>query len=66
MALDVESVVDGGVGREESLRGTGALKALHLALPASGRLMRILGPIVHPPAALIQVFKAEIAGRWGV
>jgi hypothetical protein len=26
--------------------------------------MRILGPIVPPPAALMQVFDAEIAGRW--
>jgi len=28
--------------------------------------MRILGPIVLPPAALRQVLDAEIAGRWGV
>jgi hypothetical protein len=27
--------------------------------------MRILGPIVPPPAALMQVLDAEIAGRWG-
>jgi hypothetical protein len=29
-------------------------------------LMGILGPIVLPPAALMQVLDAEIAGRWGV
>jgi len=28
--------------------------------------MRILSPIVPPPAALMQVLDAEIAGRWGV
>jgi hypothetical protein len=39
---------------------------LHLALPSSGRLMRILRPIVPPSAALMQVLDAEIAGRWGV
>ena len=66
MALDVEGVVGGGVGGEELLRRARALKPLHLALPPSGRLMRILGPIVPLPAALMQVLDAEIAGRWGV
>jgi len=28
--------------------------------------MRILSPIVLPPAALMQVLDAEIAGRWAV
>ena len=46
MALDVESVVDGGMRREEFLRAASALETSHLALPPSGRLMRILGPIV--------------------
>jgi hypothetical protein len=66
MALDIESVVHGGVGREKLLRGACALEPLHLALPPSGRLMRILGPIVLLPAALMQVLDAEIAGRWRV
>ena len=66
MALDVESVVHGGVSREEFLRGAGALEALHLALPPPHRLMRILGPIVLPPAALMQVLDAEIAGRCAI
>jgi hypothetical protein len=35
MTLDVESVVHGGVGREESLRGARALDPLHLALRPS-------------------------------
>ena len=39
-----------------------ALEALHLALPPSGRLMRILGPIVFPSPAVMQVVDAEIEG----
>src|SRR5271157_656112 len=39
-----------------------ALEALHLALPPSGRLMRILGPIVLPSPAVVQVVDAEIEG----
>jgi hypothetical protein len=49
---------------ERNFRAEQAL--LHLALPPSGRLMRILSPIVLPPAALMQVLDAEIAGRCGV
>jgi hypothetical protein len=66
MALDVEDVVNGGVGREEFLRGASALETLHLALPSSGRLMRILDPIVLPSPALMQAFKAESAGRCAI
>ena len=47
MALQVEGVVDGGVQAEKSLRGTGRLEPLHLALSPSHDLMRILGTIVH-------------------
>jgi hypothetical protein len=53
MALDVEGVVDGGMDRGEFLRRAGALEALHLALPASRRLMRILDAIVFPSPALM-------------
>ena len=49
---------------ERNFRAEQAL--LHLALPPSGRLMRILSPIVLSPAALMQVLDAEIAGRCGV
>ena len=66
MALDVENVVSGGVGGEEFLRRARALEALHLALPPSGRLMRILGPIVLPSPAVVQVVDAEIEGRCAV
>jgi hypothetical protein len=43
-----------------------ALEAPHFALPPSGRLIRILGPVVFPPAALMKVLDAKIVGRWGV
>jgi hypothetical protein len=63
MALDIESVKDGGMGWEEFLRRAGALETLHLALPSSGRLVGILGPIVLPSPTLMQVLEAEIACR---
>jgi hypothetical protein len=50
MALDVESVLDGGVNGQEALRGTGRFEALHLALAPSHRQMRVLGPIVFAQA----------------
>jgi len=53
MALEVEGVVDGGMGREEFLRGAGALEPLHLAFPPPRRLMRILGSVVLPSPALM-------------
>jgi hypothetical protein len=34
--------------------------------PAVESADAILGPIVLPPAALMQVLDADIAGRWGV
>jgi len=43
MALQVEGVVDGGVQAEKSLRGSGRLEPLHLALSSSHSLMRVLG-----------------------
>ena len=55
MALDVKGVVDGGVRGEKFLRRTRTLEPLHLALPPSRRLMRILGPIVPPSPALVAV-----------
>jgi hypothetical protein len=48
------------------LRRTRALEALHLALPPSGRLMRILGSIVFPSPAIMQVVDAKIEGRCAV
>jgi hypothetical protein len=51
---------------EEFLRRARALEALHLALPPSGQLMRILGPIVFPSPAIMQVVDAEVEGRCAV
>ncbi len=51
VALKFEVIVDG---------------FLHLGLPPSSWLMRTLGPIVLPPAALMQVLDADVAVRWGV
>jgi hypothetical protein len=62
VALDVEGVVDGGMDREEFLGGAWAPETLHLALPSSGRLMRILCPIVLPPTALMTALDPEIVG----
>ena len=39
MALDVEVIVDGGVGREESLRRARRPETKVLSLPAAGRLV---------------------------
>jgi hypothetical protein len=66
MALDVEGVVHGGMDREEFLRRAGALEALHLALPPSRRLMRILDAIVFPSPALMAALDPQIADRCAV
>jgi hypothetical protein len=46
MALDVESVLDGGMNGQEALGGSGRFETLHLALTPSRRQVRILSPIV--------------------
>ena len=53
MMLDVEGVVYGGVRGEEALSGAGGLEPLHLALPSSHRLVRVLRPIVLAQALLM-------------
>ena len=50
MTLDVEGVVDGGVGREKSLRGSSRFKTLHSSFALSNRQVRILCTIVAPSA----------------
>ena len=45
------------------LRRARALEALHLALPPSGRLMRILRSIVLPSSTLMQVLESY-EGNW--
>ena len=48
MTLQVEGVVDCGVGGDEALRLPLGLEALHLALSSSDRKMRALDPVVIP------------------
>jgi hypothetical protein len=54
VAAEMEEVVDLVVGGEEALRLPGRLEALHLPLPSSRRLVRILRPVVQAlvPAVL--------------
>src|SRR4051812_23402741 len=47
IAAEVEEVADLVVGGEEALSLAGRLEALHLPLPSSGRLMRILRPVIE-------------------
>src|SRR4051812_13269627 len=47
IAAEVEQVLDLIVGREEALGLAGRLEALHLPLPSSGRLVRILGSVIQ-------------------
>ena len=58
MSLMVEGVVDGGMDVEKTLRGSGRLEPLHLALSSLHRLMRILGTIVLPEPLLMRVGQA--------
>ena len=53
MALDVESVLQGGVNGQETLGGSGRFETLHLALAPSCRLMRIIGPVVCAQAPVM-------------
>src|ERR1700726_4625357 len=66
MALDVEGVIGGCVGWGKSLRGSHALEPLHLLLPSSGWLMRILRSIVAPSATLVAFCDSKMTGRGGI
>jgi hypothetical protein len=66
MALDVEDVIDGGMRWQEFLSWAPTPEPLHLALPPSGRLMRILGTVVLPPPALVAVLDPKILDRGAV
>jgi hypothetical protein len=63
MALDVESVLDSGVNAQEAFGGTGRFEMLHLPLPPSCRLMRILGPIVCAQALLVASRQSQTSSR---
>src|ERR1700682_2746087 len=62
MALDVEGVIGGC----KSLRGSHALEPLHLPLPSSGWLMRILRSIVAPSATLVAFCDSKMTGCGGI
>src|SRR3984893_1425267 len=66
MALDVEGVIGGCVGGEKSLRGSHALEPLHLPLPSSSWLMRILRSIVAPSATLVAFCDSKMTGCGGI
>ena len=63
MTLDVEGVVDGGMGGQKSLRLTGRPKALHPSLSLPNRQMRVLSAIVASPSRDVSAIHAEIAQR---
>jgi hypothetical protein len=46
-------LANGAMRRQEALRLRGGLEALHLAFSPSGRLMRILGPVVEVAALAV-------------
>jgi hypothetical protein len=46
VGLDVEAVVDGGVGREETLGLALRFEPLHLPLSAADRQVRVLGAVL--------------------
>lgn len=60
MALDVEGVADGGMGRQEALRRSGRLEPLHLAFTPPSRLMRVLGQIVPTLALFVPCRKPKL------
>jgi hypothetical protein len=60
VTLDIEGVVDGGVGREKPLGRTLRFETLLLSLTASDRQMRIFGSIVFSqPAGAVTIGTAE-------
>src|SRR5208283_4454603 len=60
MTLDVEGILCCCLHREKSLRGSHALEPLHLPLPSSGRLMRILRSIVAPSTAFMAFCDSKV------
>ncbi len=61
MTLDIEGVVDGGVGGEKPLRRSWWLEALHPSFSLPNRQMRILSPIVTPCAGEMFLGHTKIA-----
>ena len=67
MFLDVEAVVDGGVGGKETLGRALGLELLLFPLPSSDRQMRVLSPVVFAHLAWSMTHgKTELAHRRAV
>ena len=60
MALDVEGVVDGGVGREKPLRRSSQFETLHASFPLSDWQVRVLCSVVLPATTVMEPGKAQI------
>jgi hypothetical protein len=61
MALDVETVIDGGVGGQETLACSRALETRPNSLSSSHRLMRVFGRIVEAFTIFMAVQETEFA-----
>lgn len=61
MTLEIEGVVDRGMGREESLRGSRILEADPGSFSSSNWLVRVLGTIVQSPARHMVALQSKIA-----
>jgi len=66
MALNVEVISDGGVGREEALCRSWRFEAELLPLSASGRLMRDLRPVVRTPSGDVAIGQAAVYNHFNV
>jgi len=60
MALDVEDVVDGGVGRKKSLGRSSRTETLHPSFALRNRKMRIFCPVILPTTKIMVPGKAQI------
>ena len=66
MALDVEVIGDGGMGREEALSRPWRSEAELPPLSAARWLVRDLRPVVGTPAGDVAIGQAEVAQRSAV
>jgi hypothetical protein len=61
MALEVEDVIDGGMGGQESMSGARRFEPLELPFAAPDQQMRILCPIVLSQPLLVPRAQADVA-----
>jgi hypothetical protein len=60
MSLMVESIMDGGMDIEKTLRGSGRLEPLHLGLSSTHDLMGVFSAIVLSEAAIVRAGEAQL------